>query len=136
MKRSLAVLAVWFGLAFAAGAVPARLPYMPEAPPKPPEVQVLAGSVWRGQLYDPNSRIVFNGDGTLTYGEPGGTTAGSWRLEGNKLFFEINKYSEYDTVLLGDVIQGEGWNKAGQRCKPLLKRIDNEDPVLVPQFHR
>ena len=132
MKRMLAAGFVWLGLALAAGAVPARLPYMPEPLPKPPVIPVLAGTVWRGQLYYPNSRIAFLGDGTLTYGEPGSTSPGSWRLEGNKLYFEINKYSEYDTIFLGDVIQGEGWNKGGQRCKPLLKRAYDETAVALP----
>lgn len=127
MRRLFALSIVWLAVHIAvADAIPARLPYMPEDPAKaPPPISILANTIWRGRLYDENSRIAFLPDGKLTYGEPGGTSPGTWKLEGNQLFFQINDYSEYKTVLLGDVIQGEGVNKAGQKCQPLLKRAAN-----------
>ena len=129
MRRFLLLGLAWVALhAAVVHAIPARLPFVPQDPPRPPVVAVLANTVWRGMLYDPNSRIVFKGDGTLTYGEVGGISPGTWRLEGSKLYFQINNYSEYETFILGDVIQGEGWNKAGQRCKPLLRRAYDETP--------
>jgi hypothetical protein len=129
VSRVLAILVTFSSALGVAHAVPARLPYMPQDPPKAPVISVLAGTVWRGMLFMDNSRIEFKSDGTLTYGEPGSTSPGSWRLEGGKLLFEINKYSEYDTVWQGDVIQGIGWNKAGERCKPLLRREGSSAPL-------
>jgi hypothetical protein len=43
-------------------------------------------------------------------------------LTGDKLYFDINNFSEYQTTVVGDVIQGTGTNKGGQSCTPLLKR--------------
>ena len=51
-------------------------------------------------------------------------------MTGNQLYFEINKWSEFETIVQGDVISGKGWNKGGQKCQPMLKRVYNE---LGPQ---
>ena len=128
MTRMLAIVVTFASALGVARAVPARLPYMPPDPPKAPVTSVLAGTIWRGMLFMDNSRIEFKSDGTLTYCEPGGTSPGSWRIEGEKVRFEINKYSEYDTVRQGEVIQGVGWNQAGERCQPLLRRETSTAP--------
>jgi hypothetical protein len=111
-----------------AAAVPARPLYEPEPLPKLRTGPNLPGSTWEGMLFIPNSKITFNADGTLVYGDPGSGSPGTWRLEGNVLFFDINKYSEYKTVIDGDRIHGTGVNKAGQQCTPLLYRIDPNAP--------
>ena len=50
-------------------------------------------------------------------------TKGSWRLTGNRLYFDVNKYSEYETVIEGDVISGKGWNRDGLKTQPFLRRV-------------
>jgi hypothetical protein len=73
-------------------------------------------------LYYENSKVTFHADGTLTYGDPGNGSPGVWKVTGNRLYFEINKYSEYQTIIEGDWIRGTGVNKEGQKCTPNLKR--------------
>ena len=129
MKRLLACSFAWSLLALdVAQAVPARPLYEPPDPPKPPPTFSLDETTWLGRLYAENEQVTFHADGTLTYGhgKGGGTSPGVWRLTGNQLYFEINKWSEYQTTVDGDVIQGNGWNKNGQKCQPLLKRVLNE----------
>jgi hypothetical protein len=105
-----------------ADAAPARRTFEPE-PPAPRYAITLGGTTWVGMLYMENSKVTFHPDGTLTYGEAGNGSPGVWKLSGNKLYFEINKYSEYQTIVQGDMIIGTGTNKAGQECKPNLKRV-------------
>jgi hypothetical protein len=129
MKRLLGLLFAWSLLALGvAQAVPARPRYEPPDPPKAPPPLSLSGTTWLGRLYAENEQVTFNADGTLTYGhgKGGGTSPGVWRLTGNQLYFEINKWSEYQTTITGDIIHGNGWNKSGQICQPLLKRVPNE----------
>jgi hypothetical protein len=123
MKNLLACLGVWLVVAASwARPAPARLPYEPEPPAKQYFIH-LAGTTWIGMLYQENSKVTFHADGTLTYGEVGSGSPGIWKLNGNNLYFEINKYSEYQTIVQGDIILGTGTNKAGQGCKPNLKRV-------------
>ena len=100
------IATLFFGsLAGIAGAVPARPLYEPEPPAKPTLAPILAGTTWVGKLFSEGEKISFYTDGTLLYGDPGnGGSRGSWKLDGNQLFFEINQYSEYQTVVRGDVI--------------------------------
>jgi hypothetical protein len=129
MKRLLAFSIAWSLLALSvAQAVPARPLYEPSDAPKPPPTLSLSDTTWLGRLFTENEQVTFHADGTLTYGhgKGGGGSPGVWRLTGNQLYFEINKYSEYQTTVNGDVIQGNGWNKGGQKCEPLLKRVPNE----------
>jgi len=129
MKRLFACFIAWFVLGLGiAQAVPARPLYEPPDPPKPPPTFSLDETTWLGRLYADNEQVTFHANGTLTYGygKGGMTSPGVWRLTGNQLYFEINKWSEYQTTVDGDVIQGNGWNKNGQKCQPLLKRVLNE----------
>lgn len=104
-------------------AVPVRPLYEPPAQPGPQVGISLGNTTWSGRLYHDGEQVTFHPDGTLTYGaEPNGSR-GSWRLTGNQLYFEINKWSEYQTIVSGDVISGAGWNKGGQKCQPFLRRI-------------
>lgn len=106
-----------------AAAVPARPLYEPEPMLKLQVIPNLAGTTWEGMLYLANSKITFNPDGTLVYGEHGSGSPGTWTFDGLNLHFQINQYSEYKTIVSGDIIQGVGINKAGQECKPVLHRI-------------
>lgn len=125
MTRAIGALCAWFTLAIAlAEAVPARPLYEPTDPPKQQPLVLLIGTTWRGKLFADGEQITFHADGTLTYGfGKGAESPGSWKLTGNQLYFEVNKYSEYQTTVTGDTIQGSGWNKAGQKVQPYLRRI-------------
>jgi hypothetical protein len=123
------VLFAWSCLAGLALAVPARPLYEPEPIPKLSPTASLAGTTWVGMLFIPNSRVTFNADGTLVYG---GNSPGTWKLDGVKLTFQINQYSEYDTVINDNVIEGIGWNKAGEKCQPKLYRSESATPDLLP----
>lgn len=107
--------------------VPARPLYEPPPPPKMPALIQLPGTTWIGRLYTDNEQVTFHADGTLTYGATvkGAGSPGSWRLVGNQLYFQINNWSEYETIVEGDMIRGNGWNKSGQKCQPMLKRSYN-----------
>ncbi len=125
MKRAMIGWCAWFTLALSiAQAVPARPLYVPTEPSKPQPLVMLIGTTWRGKLFSDGEQITFHADGTLTYGfGKGGESPGSWKLTGNQLHFEVNKYSEYQTTVTGDTIQGNGWNKAGQKTQPFLQRM-------------
>lgn len=123
MKRLVALTFVWFVLAFgAAHAVPARLPYEPHETPAPLD---LRGTTWQGQDYVANYRITFESDGTLTYGyNKKHNRGGSWILEGNKVYFEVNKkYREFKGTVTGNMLQGDSWNVTGKRWQTLLQRV-------------
>src|SRR5213079_2963864 len=98
MRWLFALLFAWSILALGvAHAVPARPLFVPPDPPKPPPLIALSGTTWSGRLYSDGERVTFHADGTLTYGhlKGGNDSGGSWRLTGNQLYFEINKWSEY-----------------------------------------
>lgn len=129
MKRAIVCLSAWLVLALGvAHGVPSRPLYVPPDPPKAPPLLVLSGTTWIGRLYTEGEQVTFHADGSLTYGSTvkGGGTPGVWRLTGNQLFFEINQWSEYQTVVNGDVISGNGANKSGQKCQPFLKRVHTD----------
>ena len=133
MKRLYVCMIVWFvfGLGVAEG-VPSRPRYEPPDLPKPPDMIVLANTSWIGHLYTDGECITFHPDGTLTYsmgrpaGNPGnpfaGASPGSWKLTGNQLYFQVNQFSEFHTTIAGDVIQGPGTNKSGQKTQALMRR--------------
>jgi hypothetical protein len=127
MKRRLALtfslLAFAIGVVSAAPARPLYLPSAPPVPPAPPRILLVVGTTWEGTLFTSNCRVTFNADATLTYTEMGRSTPGSWRQEGNRVTFDINKYSEYDAILNGNHLAGTGRNKAGMTCNPSLWRV-------------
>ncbi len=124
--------AAWSLCAALAFAVPARPLYFPEASPKPATWPNLGGTTWVGMLFVPGSKVTFNADGTLVYGESGSVSRGTWKLQGNHLYFEINQYSEFATVINGNIIEGKGQNKAGQQCTPKLYREGTGVPPMMP----
>lgn len=123
MRRLVLVSLVWTVLVInLIGAAPARLPLEPKLPP--PQLE-LRGTTWQGQDHVPNYRITFESDGTLTYGYNGkANRGGSWTLEGNKLYWEVNKqYREFRGTVVGNVIQGDSWNKTGKRWQTHLNQV-------------
>ena len=121
-------------------AAPARLLYKPsESPqtPPPPLMVDLNGSAWLGKYMAANRTFIFEPDGTLSYRSAASKIAkgiknrGSWRLEGNKLYFEhfINpnqKLMEFrGTIKDADTIVGEAtyFLKNGAKEEQSLKRV-------------
>lgn len=134
MTRSLAFTVVIFVASLgAAHAVPAR-PFYEPAKIKLPELHIdLRGTTWNavdGLDLQLNRTLVFMPDGALRYGTgaPGGklNQQASWKLQGNQLYFEINnQYREFKGQVVGDMIFGQSWNRAGQRWETKLQRVPN-----------
>jgi hypothetical protein len=127
MKHLLAAAMVFIAIG-ALYAVPARPLYVPPEQPKPPPPFVFAGTHWVGKCYADNFWIIFEKNGSLTYGYSGNTFKnGTWNLQGNALYFEMNnKYLEFRGVMNGDVIQGESWNVAGSRWATYFSRMEKK----------
>jgi hypothetical protein len=119
MKRMAVVAFVSLVAASVLAAAPARRLYEPPEPPKQFETITLAGTYWFGTCYVPNFWIIFEPNRTITYGYNGNKwNSGSWKLEGNNLYFEMNKrYLEFRGTVTGNSIQGEAWNVQGSRWK-------------------
>jgi hypothetical protein len=95
-------------------------------PPEPAPLTVdLRGTTWQGQDHVANYRVTFEPDGTMTYGYNNRfNRGGSWKLEGNKLYFEVNKkYREFNGIVNGDILQGDSWNVTGKRWQTNLRRV-------------
>ncbi|MSQ93411.1 MAG: hypothetical protein EXR98_02520 [Gemmataceae bacterium] len=123
MKRLLTCVLACFVLTLgAAHAIPARLPYEP-----PPTAIDLRGTTWSGynDAVKANWTVLFEPDGTFNYSYGGASYhIGTWRAEGNSLYYETNKkYAEFQGVIQGNTIQGQGWNVAGLRWQILLNRV-------------
>ena len=125
MKRMPLLAFAWYVLVLGAlDGAPARPLFEPEAPPSQPATISLAGTYWFGKCYVDNFWIIFEPNGTITYGYTGNKwNSGSWKLEGNSLYFEMNKkYLEFRGTIQGDTIQGESWNVQGSRWQTFFKR--------------
>lgn len=123
MKRTLII--VWLGWSIVAAgvayAVPARPRY--ERAPQPSKTAELCGSVWDSKDVAEDRLIHFARDGGLIFGV-NQTRNGSWRLEGNIVYFEINDgYRMFRGVLLGDRIHGESCNVDATRWQTTLFRV-------------
>lgn len=127
MKNVFALICFVVLVSFA-HAVPARPLYEPPEHPKPPPPFVFAGTHWFGKCYADNFWIVFETNGTLTYGYDTHTFKnGTWKLEEHNLYFEMNnKYLEFRGVMCGDVIHGESWNVAGGRWTTHFSRMEKK----------
>jgi hypothetical protein len=89
-----------FGIVVGVGAVlsaPARPLYEPPAPPPPRVVIELNGTAWLGPYAKSKRIYLLEPDGTVSYRSAVGKAAGkgkvftgrgTWRLEGDELFFE------------------------------------------------
>src|SRR5262245_1821389 len=113
MRRLLACMLVWVGVAVAAAA-PSRPLYVPPELPAPPSAFELGGTTWEGQMLVQGmiATIFFAPDGTVNYSRAGkgGKAAegkGSWTLTGNAVTFDINKFSHHKGVITGNIIEGE-----------------------------
>jgi hypothetical protein len=128
MKRILTCIVVWSILALGiAQAVPARPLYEPPDPPNPPPMLDLNETLWKG-AEAADQYILFHADGTLSF-FPQSRGGGSWKKEGNTVYFEINKgYREFRGSIQGDIIQGDSWNVAGKRWNTVLKRAPGPNP--------
>jgi opacity protein-like surface antigen len=125
MKRLLLLLFVSAVLAFGtAHAAPARLPYEPEKPKEAPAQLDLRGTRWFGFCYQDNMWMIFEKDGTLTYGYNGATFKnGTWNLQGTNLYFEMNeKYLEFRGSVFGNTFQGESRNVRGMRWQTRMEQ--------------
>ncbi|MBI2808850.1 MAG: hypothetical protein HYX68_28030 [Planctomycetes bacterium] len=97
---------------------PARPVYEPEAPTARPAMAFrnLNGTAWLGKYITTNRTFILEADGTVSYKTTTKTVfrnRGTWRLDGNTLFFEhwINPKSKLlqfrGTVTDSDTIVGE-----------------------------
>jgi hypothetical protein len=123
MRRMFALEFVWAVLAVcSADAVPARQAHAPPAPSKKAALD-LRGTVWDGAPIHEDRMIVFEPDGGLTYGL-GKNRGGSWRLEGNTVYFELNNaFRMFRGTVQGNFIQGESWNVVGTHWQTRLLRV-------------
>lgn len=88
---TIALFALTVGIAVSAH--PARPLYEPPDPPKPPVpvVAQLNGSAWLGKYGVAVRTYIFEADGTISYKTTTPTifkNRGSWRLEGNTVYFD------------------------------------------------
>jgi hypothetical protein len=123
MKQTLACLAVLAVLSVG-DAAPSRPLYQAPDPPVLATPISLAGTYWFGKCYVDNFWIIFEPNGTITYGYSGSKwNSGSWKVEGNSLYFEMNKrYLEFRGTIQGETIQGESWNVQGSRWQTYFKK--------------
>ena len=139
-KRLCASLLTFVGIAIGvAHGVPSRPLYLPPEPPSLPPMVTVHGTTWSGHLYVDNENVTFHADGTLTYthgqigNHVGGGSPGNWKLTGNHLWFQINNWSEFETTVTGDTIQGTGNNKGGQKTNALMRRVGTGPANLPPR---
>ena len=123
MKRLLACCFVLIALGVL-DAAPARPIY---EPPKPAGPISLAGTYWFGKCYVDNYWMIFEEQGTINWGygqldaKKAGST-GTWKLEGNKLYFEFNqKTLEFKGTTDGQLIEGLTFNNSGSRYPTSLR---------------
>lgn len=132
MKTTAGVLLALLALSGVQGA-PMKPLYQPPSPPGAEAGYQLGGTVWRGvSLSKLPFELVFEHGGTLRYhvvnNGPGGRAAGpgspgSWKIFGNQVIFDINKYTDHDGVITGNEMRGTAVNRANQRGTFSLKRV-------------
>ncbi|MBI2808852.1 MAG: hypothetical protein HYX68_28040 [Planctomycetes bacterium] len=126
MKRSVAWILMLMGTGLV-NAAPARPRYDPPPRATPGTPLSLAGTYWFGKCYADNFWIIFEEQGTINWGygqldaKKAGST-GTWRLEGNKVYFEFNRKTlEFQGTTDGQIIQGLTFNNSGSRYVTTLK---------------
>ncbi|MSQ93410.1 MAG: hypothetical protein EXR98_02515 [Gemmataceae bacterium] len=128
MKRTFAIsILCGFAFGIAAAAHPARPLYEPPDPPKAAPPFTMAGTYWFGKCYADNFWMIFEEQGTINWGygqldvKKAGST-GTWKLEGNHLYFEFNKKTlEFRGTTDGQVIEGSTFNNSGSNYKTYLR---------------
>ena len=122
MKRLPMVACILFTSSIAL-AVPARPLYEPARPAAPAALD-LRGSTWFGKTYEKaDMTILFEPTGRISWTHTNSTyTTGSWTLQGNSVYFEMNnKYCEFRGTLTGNVIDGTSTNVNGLRWRTVLQ---------------
>jgi hypothetical protein len=109
-------------------AVLAVAPALTAAAPVPkerkPRVPKLEGTTWSGDGVVAPTTYTFAEGGGLIYSYNGQTyTAGSWRQQGDTIYWETNnKYCEFEGRVKGDEMSGKAWNVAGGKWELKMKR--------------
>ena len=89
------------------------------AAPVPKELlrvaESLEGTTWSGDGVVAPTEYVFLKGGGFSYSYKGAThTAGSWKQDGNKIYWECNnKYCEFDGTIENGVMTGKAHNQPG-----------------------
>ena len=132
MKTMIGLSLTWLGLALCmAHGAPARPLYQPPEPPKSDPLIDVRNTVWEGAFFTAGRHVsvAFAADGTLIYrgldkGKvTGAASSGNWILIGNKIVFDINKYSDHNGTIQGNIIDGESTNKGGMSGRFRLERV-------------
>lgn len=92
-----------------------------------PKVPNLVGTTWISNEDEVKLGVIeytFQEDGKLSWRNQGGSqvwTAGSWKLEGDHLYWEVNqKYVDYNADFVGGQFEGLAVNKNNLRWKITL----------------
>jgi hypothetical protein len=88
----------------------------------------LTGTTWEGQDGQYFTRFVFEPGGVLFYSYKNGTfRSGSWKVEGNALYFEMNqRFREFKGTVQGDTITGDSWNQPGMRWQTTIRKVGEQ----------
>jgi hypothetical protein len=104
---------------------------VPAPKERPQEKVEFAGTVWEGidgPMGDLGyTRYTFEADGKLSWTDKEGSSPkmGSWKVDGNTLYFETcGKYREFRGQIERNVVSGESWNVAGQRWSLTIRRAE------------
>jgi hypothetical protein len=115
----------------AAVAAPARPLHVAPEPPVPHAGFDLRDTFWTG-ADSADRNIYFHPDGTLGY-HRGQKTFGSWKLEGDTVYFEFNnRYREFRGRIQGNIMRGDSWNVTGKRWHTELKLVSVPQSGPVP----
>jgi hypothetical protein len=108
-------------------AAPRQPRFEPPEPPERPAPISLAGTYWYGKCYADNFWLIFEEQGTINWGygnldaKKSGST-GTWRLDGNRIYFEFNKKTlEFEGTTDGTTLKGLTFNNSGSRFPTMLK---------------
>jgi len=106
MRTVAALLVIALANAAPAAPVPKEILKKPES---------LEGTTWSGDGVVAPTVYTFNKGGGLTYSYQGAThTAGSWKQDGNKIYWESNnKYCEFDGTFENGTMTGKAHNRPG-----------------------
>jgi|GEM_PF-3452290 len=88
----------------------------------------LAGSFWEDEGEGDVTRTHYefhpNGKMTLSYNNNTFPNCGTWKQDGQRIYWETNsRYYEFEGTLAGTTITGQSWNIKGGKWKLVVKRI-------------
>ncbi len=99
------------------------------AAPVPKEIlkksENLDGTTWSGDGVVAPTVYTFNKGGGLAYSYGGAThTAGTWKQDGNKIYWESNgKYCEFDGTFENGTMTGKAHNVAGGKWDLKMTKV-------------